>query len=470
MNRSSVTQRKTQTGVALLLTITAISVLSLVLVDFSRQANLHLTSGVFVRDEVRTTILADTALDMTRACLDRKAWGPMGAFQSKVNLEKLCNLLLGVFIRGQIDLPIGGLSVPLDGVEGIKLDHGGVEEMKVTPESSYIGLVGLACPPPNLASVKGQQKARQNMAQGRAPVNHDPLNCPSRSATVRKLRSLFCDPSVAHVFETEQKDGHRYTRSEVIGNLIDWIDPDDNRVNIDPFTWMIQEGAGEGEDSYYRDQEDDRYRSKDSMFDSIEELRLIRGINDELFLFLKDRVSAHARDTVNMNTASAEVFAALFQAFSPRFQLTESSACGEEANTTTIGRDLFKRYARIVIDARTSVQFNKMLSGNFLGQIFSNPQQFIRLAQDPLQMIVSGGLGQMIDPLQILITRYQMTDIEYQFIQSDVQWNQLSQSLGTKDQLFRLSVQGKFGKMTRKINAVLKQDGDVVRTLYYRED
>ena len=233
---------------------------------------------------------------------------------------------------------------------------------------------------------------------------------------------------------------------------------------------MIQEGAGEGEDSYYRDQEEDRYRSKDSMFDSIEELRLVRGINDELFLYLKDRVSVHARDTVNMNTASAEVFAALFQAFSPRFQLTESSACGEEANTTTIGRDLFMRYARIVVDARTSVQFNKMLSGNFLGQIFSNPQQFIRLAQDPLQMIVSGGMGQMIDPLQILITRYQMTDIEYQFIQSDVQWNQLAQSLGTKDQLFRLSVQGKFGKMTRKINAVLKQDGDVVRTLYYRED
>ena len=93
---------ESQGGIALLIALTAITVLSLVIVDFSRQSTLHLNEGVFIRDEVRANILADTALDMTRACLDRKAWGPMGAFQSKINLERLCNMLLGVFIRRRL--------------------------------------------------------------------------------------------------------------------------------------------------------------------------------------------------------------------------------------------------------------------------------------------------------------------------------------------------------------------------------
>ena len=64
---------ESQGGIALLIALTSITVLSMVIVDFSRQSSLHLNEGVFIRDEVRANILADTALDMTRACLDRKA-------------------------------------------------------------------------------------------------------------------------------------------------------------------------------------------------------------------------------------------------------------------------------------------------------------------------------------------------------------------------------------------------------------
>ena len=171
-----------------------------------------------------------------------------------------------------------------------------------------------------------------------------------------------------------------------------------------------------------------------------------------------------------MNTASADVIAALLQAHTQRFQLTESSACGEESPTADMGRELFGRYARMIVDARTAIQFNRMMSGNFLGQTFRRPNEFLGVARDPMRMIISSSMGQMIDPLQLLITRYQMTDLQYQFIQMDVQWPQLIQSLGTRDQIFRLTVKGKLGEMTRRVTAVLKQDGAVVRTLYYREE
>ena len=122
---------ESESGIALLIALTAITVLSMVVVDFSRQSSLHLNEGTYIRDEVRANILADTALDMTRACLDRKAWGSLGAFQSMVNLEQLCNMMLGIFIRGNIDLPVGGLSVPLDGVDGLKLHQGEVDEVEI---------------------------------------------------------------------------------------------------------------------------------------------------------------------------------------------------------------------------------------------------------------------------------------------------------------------------------------------------
>jgi hypothetical protein len=43
-------------------------------------------------------------------------------------------------------------------------------------------------------------------------------------------------------------------------------------------------------------------------------------------------------------------------------------------------------------------------------------------------------------------------------------------SLGSQDQIFRLTVRASLGKMIKTLTAILKQDGAVVRTLYYRED
>jgi hypothetical protein len=300
----------------------------------------------------------------------------------------------------------------------------------------------------------------------------DPYNCASRLSTARKLRALFCDPEIAHIFESEQEDGEKYSREDVVGNLIDWIDPDNNRISIDPLTWRMQDGAGESEDSYYRDTED-RYRSKDSMFDSIEELKMVRGINDELFEFLKNKVSVHATDMININTANAEVIGTLIQAFSSTFQMMETSVCGEESPNPNMNRMLFKNYARMIVDARSAIQFNRMMTGNFLGTTFRNAQEFLSVAQDPFTSIAGGmmgGMGGMMDPSVMMMTRYQLDPMQYQMIQQGIQWQDMIKSLGTNTELYRLKVKAKIGDMTRDMFAILKQDGNYVRTLYYREN
>ena len=441
-------QKSRSSGIALLMVISAVSILLLVVLEFSNSTRTHLEAGINLRDEMRANVMADTALVMSRACLDQKAWGNLAALQNKLDMQRLCDLLLGIFIRGSVDLPLGGLSVDLEGIEGIGFSKGEIEELSLVPEESFIGLAGLSC-------------------QSRADIA-----CGTRVATIRKLRSLLCDPQIAHVFEHEQADGKKYTRAEIIGNLIDWVDIDDNRINIDQTNWSIAEGSGEGEDAYLRDSEN-RYRSKDAPFDSIEELRLVRGMSDELFDFIKDKISVHASNQVNVNNASAEVISTLLQAYAPGFERVEVNACGEESETSEYTRVLFKNYARLIVDVR---QTKQMIPTSMLSKPFKTAAAFINVAKDPLTALEGYlntlGLlgGQTMDRQQILVMRYGFPPGAYEAISRDINWKDLQSSIGTENNLFRLRVKGRVGDMTRSLFAILKRDGQTVRTLYYRED
>ena len=51
-----------QSGVALLLVVSSIALLTVVVLDFADQSTIHLHEGANIRDEVRANILADLSL------------------------------------------------------------------------------------------------------------------------------------------------------------------------------------------------------------------------------------------------------------------------------------------------------------------------------------------------------------------------------------------------------------------------
>jgi len=450
--------------VALLMVLSAIVILALVLVEFGVTARTHLTTGVNLRDDARATMMADTALVLGRACLDPKGWGPMAGFQDKVDAQKLCNLLLDIFVNGRVDLPVGGLSVELEGIEGVGITTGEIEDIELTPEDSYIGLRGLWCPP----------------RPGRA-LDDQQLDCQSRKAAVLKLRALLCDPTIAYLFEKEQADGHEYSREEIIANLIDWVDSDDSRVEIrlSPVLQILPD-VGEGEDSYLR-AKDRRYRSKDAPFDSVHELRLVRGINDELFEFLRDKVSVHAAEKINVNEASAEVLGALMFAHSPQAQVIEgaqdSASCGEVTDGDLDVRAIFVSYARIILEYAGILPLAN--PGRMLMPTFKNPREFTKIAKDPLKAL-NGLRGDMsaIQTIDEQLARYGLhiqreyddngrlkrenvlglPSVVYAAVQSSVNWNALQKDVRTRTKLYRLRVKGRVGNMTRSLFAILKKD------------
>jgi general secretion pathway protein K len=79
---------------------------------------------------------------------------------------------------------------------------------------------------------------------------------------------------------------------------VDWIDVDDTAR------------VGGAESSYYLSLPYP-YRAKNDLFDTIDEMRLLRGMTAEMFEKLKPFVTIHSSGAVNINTAPKEILMAL---------------------------------------------------------------------------------------------------------------------------------------------------------------
>lgn len=93
-------------------------------------------------------------------------------------------------------------------------------------------------------------------------------------------------------------------RWELIGNLADWTDPDDSRA------WQ-----GGAEDSLYMNLESD-YRPKNAPFDSFEEVRLVDGWHDDdVWERFGKHLTIYGGDRINVNSAGPEVIRGLLLAY-----------------------------------------------------------------------------------------------------------------------------------------------------------
>lgn len=115
--------------------------------------------------------------------------------------------------------------------------------------------------------------------------------------------------------------------------IIDWLDPD--------FDTRFPEGA---EDDYYLST-DTPYRAANRPFQSISELRLVKGVTAEVWNTLAPFVSAlPERTPLNINTAQAPLLAALVEEFGARDgeQLVEARGeGGYEAVNDFLSQDAF---------------------------------------------------------------------------------------------------------------------------------
>lgn len=130
-------------------------------------------------------------------------------------------------------------------------------------------------------------------------IDLNDLGSPSKSLRELNLRLLM------QIFDNRLENDDEWARrnsnvnfKEVINNIADWVDPDTTSLN-----------RGD-EKQFYRDLGAPELPPNRG-FRTVDELRLVAGMTEEIFQMLKDRVTVYGMKAINPNHASAEVIKAL---------------------------------------------------------------------------------------------------------------------------------------------------------------
>jgi hypothetical protein len=101
------------------------------------------------------------------------------------------------------------------------------------------------------------------------------------------LMGLLSNPAFERHFEEDDRNGtHAENPEELVSAIADWIDRDKNQSN----------NQVSDEDRFYANLPDD-YEAKNAPFDSLAELALVHGIDDELYAILAPNVSIYTNET-----------------------------------------------------------------------------------------------------------------------------------------------------------------------------
>lgn len=130
-----------------------------------------------------------------------------------------------------------------------------------------------------------------------------------RNQTVaRSLIGLLQGKRFERHFEEDDALGNRAeSAEELVGAITDWIDLDDVAA---------MNGVGDEERPYSRLA--DYYRPKNAHFDSVAELQLVHGIDDDLYALLGEQVTIYANGNPTIELGTASLFAVLTGLLSAR--------------------------------------------------------------------------------------------------------------------------------------------------------
>jgi general secretion pathway protein K len=387
---------------ALLMTIISIALMTVLVSDFMENTTVFVTTGANARDEIKATYLARSAINLSRLVLVLQPTinRSLRAFNMPgLPIWKYADMLLAVFSDPGAAAGLGMLvGASLGEAEGMGVE-GGSFTATIVDEDSRINL--------NMA------------AQGRMA-----------ELLARQLASLMQSARYNELFEERDSNGDFTDRQTQIQAIVDWAD-------LDFVPFGFDSGA---EDSYY-EMLTPRYRRRNAPFDSLEELRMVRGVDEDFWsAFVEPQpddpdqriLTVWGSGRINVNTASPLVLAALICTYA---QQEAEPAC--DPLNPVPGAMLLAQFVAMYREA------GGLLPG--LGA-FSSTQQFTQLVRDGMAGFVPGV------PLNDREAR------RYLSVESDV---------------FSVYATGEAGRVRKNIHVVIHtglspNEGGAV--LYWRED
>ena len=286
-------------GVALILVLGVIAVITVFVTELTGNASTAFQVAIGERDRLQAEYLARSGLNLTRLLIAkepdiRRVIAPMysimlGHGPPQLNVWNFADALLMPFANPKgAEGAAASTGIAFSEIKGIK-DVGGSFEVISIPENSMINL-------------------------------SKPLFWQGDEARVSLAMQLFAltggyqnQSPYDSLFNAMDPDGQLTSRLDTVAAVIDWWDEDEQRTLFDPGAAKVN-SSGREDDIYGRFAEP--YRIKNAPFDSLDELRLVRGFTDDFWATFVEpdpedprtrQVTVYGSGAVNPNESRAEV-------------------------------------------------------------------------------------------------------------------------------------------------------------------
>jgi general secretion pathway protein K len=292
-------KRANQRGIALVMVFAAMAVLTVILVEFQDESSADVSSAFTDRDALKAEYAARSGVALSRLLI---------ASEPTIR-QSIAMLFMMLGMSKAPQIPVWEFS---DRVLGAFNDAEGAQEFTALAsvdlsKGKNLGLEGGRF---ELVIVDEDSKLNVNVA-----ARGDAF---SQTRVANELVGLMMGDRYNQMFEQRDRDGQFSDRFSICSALIDWADPDENMWQCDPRATAVAQSTG-AEDSFYS-MLDVPYRRKNTAYDSLQELHLVRGIGEDFWgTFVdpdpgnpKKRVmTVWGQGAINVNTANPQTLLAI---------------------------------------------------------------------------------------------------------------------------------------------------------------
>jgi general secretion pathway protein K len=301
-HRRARSERSKKRGVALVIVLAAISIMTVLLAELQDEASSEAAAAISDRDSLKAEYVARSAVNLARLLVSieptvRTVIGPIMMMltggSTQIPVWEFADQILGAFNGGdgtQAFSVLTGVDSSLGrnlGMKGARFD------LQIIDEDSKINV--------NIAA-RGDAISQQRLGMA--------------------LVGLMAGDQNNPLFEARDADGQFSDRQAICGAVVDWADTDENVYSCDPRNSQ-NTGGVVAEDTFYQLLKVP-YRRKNAAYDSLDELHLVRGMSDDFFATFVDPEPTNPRKrvmtvwgqgAVNVNSANAQTLLSIVCGF-----------------------------------------------------------------------------------------------------------------------------------------------------------
>ena len=369
-------KKRRQRGVALILVLGSIAILTIMLTDLQDETTSELSAALADRDALKAEYLAKSGTNLARLLIAAEplirqgiSFFFLGRQPPQVPVWEFADRVLGAFNDEEGSQGFA-LLTGTDFSKGKNLGiEGGKFELTIVDEDSKLNV--------NTAA-RGDQ------------INE------LRLATA--LLALMAGDRYNPMFEQRDRDDNFTDRATLCGAIVDWADPDENLFPCDPTNAAPPTQATE--DISYQLLKKPYFR-KNAAYDSLEELHLVRGVSDDFWATFVDPepekpkkrvITVCGQGAINVNSANAQTLLAVVCA-NVNPQTTKMCNDPLEAQKFLLGVTLVRSFTAGIPLFSTGNEFIKAMQGQgMVGQLLKalaiEPVTF-KLASDAAKMVTA---------------------------------------------------------------------------------